>query len=255
MDTLLDFSGKCALITGAGSGFGERLATALAERRCNLVLGDINESTLTETVKSLEQFDVQVKALVGDVSNEGYCSSLAHLAEASFKRLDFAVNNAGVAHKMSPIHTLTEDTINQQMQVNVNSVLFGMKSQIPIMLKQQRGHVLNISSMAGIGGAPKGGAYSAAKHAVVGLTRTAAIEYARYGIQVNALCPFFSPTNIMNVEGLASTEEREKLASGCPMKRLAEPQEIVNTMVLLLSPGNSFMTGQAIAVDGGVSAW
>jgi NAD(P)-dependent dehydrogenase (short-subunit alcohol dehydrogenase family) len=130
-----------------------------------------------------------------------------------------------------------------------------MKYQIEQMLKQGSGHVLNIASMAGLGGAPKGGAYAAAKHAVVGLSRTAAVEYARKGVRVNAICPFYSPTNILALDGYDSKENQARLAQGCPMKRLADPQEVVNTMILILSPGNSYMNGQTIAIDGGVSAW
>ena len=154
---------------------------------------------------------------------------------------------------MTPLHQLTEVTRHSQFNVNVNGVLFGMKYQIEAMLKQGEGHVLNISSLAGLGGAPKGGAYAAAKHAVVGLTRTAAVEYARKGVRCNAICPFYSPTAILGE--FASEEGQAQLARGTPMKRLSKPQEVVNTMLLILSPGNSYMTGQTIAVDGGVTAW
>ncbi len=112
--------------------------------------------------------------------------------------------------------------------------------------------------MAGIAGAPKGGAYAAAKHAVVGLTKTAAVEYARANIRINAVCPFFSMTDIVRNSNVADAQSEQELseylARGCPMKRLGEPQEIVNVMLMLISPANSYMTGQAIAVDGGVSA-
>lgn len=141
------------------------------------------------------------------------------------------------------------------MDVNVKGVLFGMKYQILAMLQQGKGNILNVSSMAGIGGAPKGGAYAAAKHAVAGITRTAAIEYGKKNVRVNAICPFYSPTNILNVEGYNTEQDRARMAMGCPMKRLGEPQEMVNVMLFLLSPGNTYMNGQTIAVDGGVSAW
>ena len=146
-------------------------------------------------------------------------------------------------------------TFDLQFAVNVKGVMFGMKYQLPQMLSQKQGHILNVSSLAGLGGAPKGGAYAAAKHAVAGVTRTAAVEYGRKNVRVNAVCPFYSPTNILNVDGYNTKEAQAQLGMGSPMKRLGEPQEIVNAMILMLSPGNSYMNGQTIAVDGGVTAW
>ena len=221
MDSLLDFSDHVVLITGAGSGFGRLLAQGLALRGAKLVLSDINEHALTEVRHSL----------------------------------DIAVNNAGIAHQPAPVHQMTEDIIDRQFAVNVKGVMFGMKYQIPVMLAQKQGHIMNVSSLAGLGGAPKGAAYAAAKHAVAGVTRTAAVEYGRKNVRVNAICPFYSPTNILNVDGYNTPEAQAQLGMGSPMKRLADPQEIVNTMLLLLSPGNSYMNGQTIAVDGGVTAW
>lgn len=255
LDTLLDFSGQVALITGAGGGFGRLLSQGLAKRGCNLVISDINQQQLDETVNSLEMSDNKVVSLLCDVSDEAQCKAMSDAAITHFSRIDIAVNNAGIAHKLAALHEISADTIDQQMAVNVNGVLFGMKYQLEQMLKQGSGHVMNIASMAGLGGAPKGGAYAAAKHAVVGLSRTAAVEYARKGIRVNAICPFYSPTNIMSIDGYDTDENLARLAMGSPMKRLADPQEVVNTMILILSPGNSYMTGQTIAIDGGVSAW
>lgn len=255
MDTLLDFSDSVAVITGAASGFGKLLARELANRQCKLVISDINEEALKHTVDELETLGADVASMSCDVSDEAQCKAQVELAMSRFGKVTLAVNNAGIAHDMSPTHQIEKSVIDTQMAVNVNGVLFGMKYQLQAMLQQGKGHILNVSSMAGIGGAPKGGAYAAAKHAVVGLTRTAAVEYARLGVQVNAICPFYSPTNIMTIEGLSSDDDRKKLAMGSPMKRLADPQEIVNVMLLMLSPGNTYMTGQTIAVDGGVSAW
>ncbi|WJG10741.1 SDR family oxidoreductase [Aliiglaciecola sp. LCG003] len=255
MDSLLDFSGQVAMITGAASGFGRLLSQGLAARGCNLVIGDINQQELENTVSSLQLKDNKVVSLACDVSDESQVKAMVDAAMSNFGRLDIGVNNAGIAHSMTPLHEIEKATMDSQMAVNVNGVLFGMKHQIEVMLKQGSGHILNLSSMAGIGGAPKGAAYSAAKHAVVGLTRTAAVEYARKGIRANAICPFYSPTNILAQDGFDTEESQQRLARGCPMRRLAQPQEIVNTMILILSPGNSYMSGQTIAIDGAVSAW
>lgn len=252
MDELLDFSGKVALITGAGGGFGRLLAQGLNKRGCKLVLSDINQQNLTDTLNSLEA-PADAITLICDVAKEQDCKHMVDTALEKFGKVDIGVNNAGIAHDMTPLHQLTESTLDSQFGVNVNGVLFGMKYQIEAMLKQGEGHVLNVSSLAGLGGAPKGGAYAAAKHAVVGLTRTAAVEYARKGVRCNAICPFYSPTAILGE--FASEEGQAQLARGTPMKRLSNPQEVVNTMLLILSPGNSYMTGQTIAIDGGVTAW
>jgi len=254
MDALLDFSEHVVLITGAGSGFGRLLSMGLANRGAKLVITDINESALEATKEDVIKL-TDVVALAGDVSSELLNKQLVELAVKTFGRLDIAVNNAGIAHNPAPVHQMTEAIIDTQFAVNVKGVMFGMKYQIPAMLAQKRGHILNVSSLAGLGGAPKGGAYAAAKHAVSGITRTAAVEYGRKNVRVNAICPFYSPTNILNIDGYNTPEARDQLGMGSPMKRLGEPQEIVNTMMLLLSPGNSYMNGQTIAVDGGVTAW
>jgi NAD(P)-dependent dehydrogenase (short-subunit alcohol dehydrogenase family) len=254
MDSLLDFTNKTAIITGAASGFGMRLAAELNKRGCKLVLSDIDDEGLANTHKSLP-FPEQAVTVVADVAKETNAKLLVETAVNTFGSLDIAVNNAGIAHPMAATHELSEAMFDSQFSVNVKGVAFGMKYQVAAMLKQGHGHILNISSLAGLGGAPKAGAYVAAKHAVTGLTKTAAVEYARYNIQVNAVCPFFSPTNIMNVDGLNTEEARAMLAKGSPMKRLGKPEEMVNVMLLILSPGNTYMNGQAIAIDGGVTAW
>ncbi|GAA0853046.1 SDR family oxidoreductase [Aliiglaciecola litoralis] len=255
MDPLLDFTGQVAMITGAASGFGRLLAQGLAMRGCNLVIGDINPDELDITLNSLQLKKNKAIAVTCDVSDESQVKHMVDTAISHFDRLDIGVNNAGIAHSMTPLHEIEQHTLDKQMAVNVNGVMYGMKHQIAVMLKQGAGHIVNLSSMAGIGGAPKGAAYSAAKHAVVGLTRTAAVEYARKGIRANAICPFYSPTNILATDGFDSPQSQERLARGCPMRRLAQPQEVVNTMILILSPGNSYMSGQTIAIDGAVSAW
>jgi NAD(P)-dependent dehydrogenase (short-subunit alcohol dehydrogenase family) len=254
MDKLLDFSDSVGLITGAGSGFGRALAMALHERGAKLVLTDINESGLQSTASLLPDSS-KVLTIACDVAQEDSSIDSVALAMKEFGRLDFAVNNAGIAHPQGPMHEMTNEIYDSQFAVNVKGVGFGIKHQAKVMLKQGSGHILNISSVAGLGGAPKGGAYSAAKHAVIGLSKTAAIEYARYNVRVNTICPFFSPTDIMNIEGLSTQAEKDKLGLGAPIKRISTIDEIVNVMVLILSPANTYMTGQSIAIDGGVTAW
>jgi NAD(P)-dependent dehydrogenase (short-subunit alcohol dehydrogenase family) len=250
MDPMLDFTAKTVLITGAASGFGKLLAKEFSSRGAHLVLGDIDTAGLDRVAADLGDKVVVQRC---DVSLEKDCASLVALATERFGRLDIAVNNAGIAHAQAKSIDLTEAVFDQQMNVNVKSVMFGMKYQIPEMMKVGGGSILNVSSLAGILGAPKSGAYAAAKHAVVGLTRTAAVEYGRQNIRVNAICPFFSPTNIGD-GFLQEKENSDFLSSGCPMKRIGKVEEMVSAMLMILSPANSFMSGQTIAVDGATTA-
>ncbi|WP_226667662.1 SDR family NAD(P)-dependent oxidoreductase [Microbulbifer aggregans] len=258
-DPLLDFTGKVALITGAASGFGALLAKELGSRGASLVLGDINEAGLDPVVQELTDAGIPVVAQAGDVVSEAVCAGLVALAVEHFGRLDIAVNNAGLAPPVQYLEDVDEATFDRQQAVNGKGVFFGLKHQLKQMRAQKQGIILNVSSMAGIGGAPKASAYAAAKHSVIGLTRTAAVEYARHNVRVNAVCPFYTltpmVTEIEAPEGASVEQMHALFASGCPMKRLGQPEEVVSAMVMLCSPALSYLTGQALAIDGGVSAF
>lgn len=256
MDPILDFTGKSVVITGAASGFGKLLSEELGKRGASLVLGDINTDALNTVADALAGQGVKVAAVKCDVASEADCKAMVDTALAQFGHLDMAVNNAGIAHPFIPFDQLTNDVLDQQININVKGVMYGMKHQITAM-KESGGAIVNVSSMAGLGGAPKIGAYAAAKHAVIGMTKTAAVEYARRNIRINAICPFYSHTPMVDEGDLSENKEtvHAMLASGSPMKRLGQPEEIVTVMLMLLSPANSYMTGQALAVDGGVSAF
>lgn len=249
MDPLLDFTDKVVLITGAASGFGAQLSKEFSQRGAKLVIGDINEDGLANVAATLPGDVTTVRC---DVTSENDCAAMVKAAREIYGRLDIAINNAGAGQEMAPLHAISEDTFDQQFAINTKGVVFGMKHQIAAMLEQDGGRILNVSSMAGLNGAPKIGAYSAAKHAVIGVTKTAAAEYARKNILVNAVCPFYTLTPLVTDNALGDMQEF--LAGGAPMKRLGEPEEITNVMLMLCSPGNTYMTGQTIAIDGGVSA-
>lgn len=246
-----NFSGQVVLITGAASGFGKLLAEQLAERNAKLILSDRNEKGLAEVVNLLRKQGAEVFDKVCDVTIELQVKDLVTSGAAHFQRLDIAVNNAGISTPMKAFIETEESELDLNFSVNAKSVFFGMKYQIPVMIAQGGGSILNVASLAGLGAAPKLAAYGAAKHAVVGLTRTAAVEYAKRNIRVNAVCPFYSPTPLMNEFDI----EHETLALGSPMKRLGEPAEIVAAMLGIISPDNRYMNGQAIAIDGGISAF
>lgn len=252
MDPLLDFTGKVAVITGAAQGFGKLLAEELATRGAKLVISDINGAGVAKVADDIASTGAEVIALKCDVSKNEDCKAMVDVAIEKFGRVDIGVNNAGVAHEFMPLHEIDEAIMDSQFAINVKGVQFGMCHQIKQMLAQGEGAILNVSSMAGLGGAARGSAYAMAKHAVIGLTKTGAVEYARSNIRINAVCPFFTLTPM--VTNFADETMQGKMSKGPPMGRLGEPKEIVAVMLMMISPANTYMTGQCVAIDGGVSA-
>ena len=255
--SLIDYSDKVVLITGAASGFGKLLAEKLAGAGAKLAITDINREGLAQVGESLRSRGAEVIVRHGNVAREADCQALVEAAAGQFGRLDIAVNNAGVSQDMTALIDTDEATLERQFNVNVKGVFFGLKYQVRQMLKQDGGAILNVSSMAGLGGAPFIGAYAAAKHAVIGLTKTAAAEYGKDNIRINAICPFFTMTPMFIDSGKGHMDNEtafKTLAKGTPLKRLCEPEEVVHTMLMICTPENTYMNGQAIAVDGGMSA-
>jgi len=247
------FQDHVIVITGAASGFGRILSNKLSVEGAKLVLSDINAEALARVAAELQGSPAPITQ-VCDVAVESQVQALITTARETFGRVDIVVNNAGLGTTPKPLIEVTEEDMDINYAVNAKGVFFGIKHGIRQMLSQSPagGIVLNVASMAGIGGAPTLGAYAAAKHAVVGLTKTAAYEYASSGVRVNAICPFFSPTPLVTDAELGP--KMAALARGTPMKRLGDPEEMVEVMLMLMSPANSYMNGQAVAVDGGMSA-
>ncbi|HSG61319.1 MAG TPA: SDR family oxidoreductase [Pseudomonadales bacterium] len=240
---------RVIFITGAGSGFGRGLAKALDARGDRLCLADINGAALQETAAALTH---QPLCLTFDVSQEADFAEAITSCVEHFGQLSAIVNNAGVGGPIRSIVETTEKDMDRYFAINTKSVLFGMKHAIPVMLQRGGGVVLNVASMAGLNGAPGIGAYCAAKHAVVGLTKTAALEFGALGVRVNAICPFFVPTPL--VMDIAEPEKLASFTSRNPMGRMGTVDEIVNVMVAMLDPNSSYLNGQAIPVDGGFSS-
>ena len=257
MDQLLNFDNKTVLITGAAAGFGRGLSEAFAARGANLVLGDINQTGLESLRQHLaEKATAGVITMVSDVTSKADCEAIVAKAVTEFGSLDIAINNAGASHPLCKMTKITEEILDRSLSLNTKGVFLGMSAQIEQMRQQKSGLILNVSSMAGLGGAPLMAAYSAAKHAVIGLTKTAALEYASAGIRVNAICPYaIGGTDIGNSMGDSMAAFMESCEQRNPMKRIGQLDEIINAIVLLASPGNTYMNGQAIAIDGGVSAY
>ncbi|MEL6735731.1 MAG: SDR family oxidoreductase [Pseudomonadota bacterium] len=256
------FAGQTVLITGAAGGFGASAAHLFAASGANLMLSDYNQKGLADLCSALEADGIAVESLTGSVADETHCRETVDKAMARFGRLDVAINNAGIGHAPAKTADIDSDQAQLTVQIDLMGVFYGMKYQIPAIQKgyaehDRAGSILNIASLAGIGGAPTLGMYAAAKHGVVGLTKSAALEYARQGIRINALCPAFARTPLVEdgiLQGSGSKEAEDKLVRGIPMRRMAEPEEITQSMLWICDPANSFMTGQAVALDGGTSA-
>lgn len=255
------FEGLTVLVTGAAGGFGSASARRFAAEGARLVLSDIDMGRLAAFAAELPG---KPALHAGDVSDEALSADLVALALDRFGRLDVAVNNAGIVHDMAKLPHTPSDVARRVIDTDLMGVFYALKHQLPVMERQFReggrgGQVVNIASVAGIAGAPKLAVYAAAKHGVVGLTRSAAAEYATKGIRVNAVCPSYARTAMVTATLAQAPQESQAqaladLTRGVPMRRLAEVEEIVEVILFAADPKNSFMTGQTLAADGGITA-
>lgn len=255
-----DFTGKVLIISGATGGFGTLAAQELSARGARLVLTDLDCQALARLAGTLGR---NCEIMAGDITDPATSRLCVEKALDRFGHLDGAFNNAGIEHKMNRTPDIDPDSIDTTMRVNFEGILFAMQAQIPAISQRFRetgdvGAILNTASIAAVKGAPKLGVYAASKHAIVGLSRSAAIEYARHGVRVNTLCPAFTRTRMVMdgiLKGFENPEDGlEKLASGIPMGRIGEPEEVVPAILFALCPANSFFTGQEICLDGGMTA-
>lgn len=248
----MSFAGKTVLISGAAAGFGAATAKMFSDAGAKLVLGDISPTGLGEGLTG------DVVSLVGDVRNPAYSKELVNLALDAFGALDIAINNAGIVHAPAKIPELSEAECRKVVDVNLLGVFWAMQAQLPVMEAQftDTGNscaIVNLASVAGLGGAPWLSIYGASKHGVVGLTRSAALEYARKGVRVNSICPSFAAT-AMAGDAIDDPEAEAHMTRGVPMRRLATVNEVVQAILWAADPANSFTTGQNIAIDGGLGA-
>mgnify|MGYP006086396983 FL=1 len=252
----MKYKNKIVLITGSGSGIGKAAALAFSKEGGTIIVSDINEINGLKTVSEIIKNNGKASFFKTDVSNFDMVQNLMDFIIEKYGRLDVAINNAGIGGDFAKITDITLESWDKTMSVNSSGVFYCIKTQIPIMLKQGKGVILNTSSIAGIRGLPNAIAYSASKHAVIGITKTAAMEYAKNNIRVNALCPVFTITPMFDPKAMDKLKDgiSEKLKANIPMKRFANVMEQVNTMLWLCSDEASFITGQAISVDGGITA-
>jgi NAD(P)-dependent dehydrogenase (short-subunit alcohol dehydrogenase family) len=249
------FDGKVALVTGAGSGIGQATAMAFARAGARVAVADMDVQGGKQTVRRIQQAEGDARFYEVDVTDEGQVADLVTACIDAFGQLDFAHNNAGIGAPAAPLHESDRLAFDRVLAVNVVGVWLCLKYEAQVMLRQGNGAIVNTASLAGLIGFPNNIAYSASKHAVIGITRTAALEYAREGIRVNAVCPAFVMTPM--VEGFLRADPRlsvERLARMQPMGRLGTAEEVAEAVLWLCSDAASFITGIALPLDGGTTA-
>jgi NAD(P)-dependent dehydrogenase (short-subunit alcohol dehydrogenase family) len=245
-------SAKTALITGAASGIGRATALAFAQQGARIALADINPEGGHETLDMIRQKGGEGIFIPTDVSRAADVAAMVEDTLSTFGRLDYAFNNAGIVGMPSTTVECTEENWSRVLGVDLKGIFLCMKHEIPVMLNQGYGSIVNSASVVGLIGIRRNISYVASKHGVVGLTRAAALEYAQSGIRINAVCPGYVRTPILLLETMPEME-RHYLAAE-PVGRLGRPEEIATAVVWLCSDAASFVTGHTLSVDGGLVA-
>jgi NAD(P)-dependent dehydrogenase (short-subunit alcohol dehydrogenase family) len=240
---------KAAIITGGSSGIGRAAAVALAKQGVKIAIAARRAKEGEETVRLVKEAGSEGIFVKTDVANENDVRSLVEKTVKQYNRLDYAFNNAGIEEKTTPLVDQTSEVFDQIMNVNVKGVWLSMKYEIPEMIRTGGGAIVNTSSGAGVIGYPQQPIYIASKHAVLGLTKSAALEYAKSGIRINAIAPGVTETEMVE---RVDKQLIEHLKSITPIGRIGDPQEIANAVVWLLSDKASFVLGHTLLVDGGV---
>lgn len=250
MQTTYNFKNKVAFITGAASGIGQATALAFAEAGANVVICDVNadagNSMAGQLLKKTESIFIRCDVSKGEEVQRSIQQTIAQ-----FGRIDFAFNNAGIEGEQANTPECTEENWHRVIDINLKGVWLCMKYQIPHMLKQGGGAIVNCSSIAGLVGFTGIPAYTASKHGVIGLTKTAALEYAKTGVRVNAVCPGVIQTPMIDRFTHGEKQIQNQLVAGEPVGRVGRPEEVAATVLWLCSDQSSFVTGHSLVVDGG----
>lgn len=248
------FDDRIVLVTGGGLGIGRAIVQRLAQAGATLVIADIQHKEGERSARIARDLGAQATFFPADVRSESDVQALMAYIIESHGRLDCAVNNAGVEHGLQALAEVSEEDWDRTHDINLKGVWFCLKHELPLMVRQGRGSIVNVASVAGLVGAPTLGVYAASKHGVVGLTRTAALEYGRMGVRVNSVCPSSIRTEMFERSMAGRPELAQKLIKNSPMRRLGEPAEVAEAVVWLCSDAASFVNGHQLAVDGGMTA-
>lgn len=249
----LDFTGKVALVTGAASGMGLATAHAFAEAGAAVVLADFRADAVETEARKLSTAGHRAIAVPCDVSDDSQVEKMVDRTVAEFGRLDAAFNNAGVMAKIAPTADSTREEWDRVIGINLRGVWSCMKYELRRMASQGSGTIVNNASVGALTGNPGIGAYIASKHGVVGLTRTAALEYIQHGVRVNAVNPGLIDTQIARDVVAGNEEAYADIAKNVPIRRAGRPEEIASAVLWLCSPAASYVVGHALTVDGGMT--
>jgi NAD(P)-dependent dehydrogenase (short-subunit alcohol dehydrogenase family) len=249
-----DFSGKVAIVTGGGSGIGQATALAFAGAGASVVVADVDPGAVDETARAIKDSGGEGTGVVTDVTRAADVERMVAAAVDTYGGLDVAFNNAGIEAKPLPVAEITEEEWDRVQSVNTKGVWLSMKYEIPAMLARGGGAIVNASSILGLFGSSNGSLYSSTKHAVAGLTRSAALDYATAGIRVNATSPGMIETPMMERTAVNMAVPPEAFRAMHPLGRTGQAPEIADAVLWLCSDAASFVTGVVLPVDGGYSA-
>jgi NAD(P)-dependent dehydrogenase (short-subunit alcohol dehydrogenase family) len=245
------FDGKVAIVTGGSFGIGRATSVAFARRGAKVVVADWIEDKENETINQITNAGGQALFVKCDVSNSDEVKNLVDKTIERFGRLDYAFNNAGIEGHSAHTHECSEENFDKTISVNLKGIWLCMKNEIEQMLKNNKGAIVNCASVAGLNGFVGLPAYVASKHGIIGLSKTAALEYATRGVRVNAVCPGVIHTAMVNRITGKDKEVEKQFTSMEPIGRMGNPEEVAEAVIWLCSDAASFVTGIAMPVDGG----